>query len=117
MSASTILNELERGPAFVFSSLRGGVPGYALTNVKDGVLDLLRLGVAKDMQGYGLGKLLLRRVLRVPHQVCVLTVRKNNDRAWMLYKSVGFELHGEEGDSMVLVRTATPPTRGRRSCT
>jgi ribosomal protein S18 acetylase RimI-like enzyme len=106
MSESTIINELERGPAFVMVTHGGGVGGYALTHWRNNILDLLRLGVTKEFQGYGLGLSLLNLVLHVPHALCVLTVRQTNHVALSLYRQKGFELHGVAKESLVLVRTS-----------
>lgn len=106
MSECTILNELERGPTFVLAAHGGGIPAYAMTHWRDGVLDLLRLGVTETHQGYGLGCLLLHRVLLVPHKTCVLTVRSDNTRAIALYRREGFKLYGVTEQSLVLLRTS-----------
>jgi [ribosomal protein S18]-alanine N-acetyltransferase len=106
MSAETIANELGQGPAFVFEDTQSKCVGYALTAAREGVLDLLRLGVHPSMQGEGVGRKLLERVLLVHHRLCVLTVRKDNYRAQRLYARYGFRRWGEYPLSWVLIRTS-----------
>jgi len=117
MSESTVLNELERGPVFVAATPKGELLGYAITHWRNRVLDLLRLGVSSTYRRRGLGAALLARVLRVPHSLCVLTVRRDNIAAITLYKRNGFRLHGTTPESLVLVRTSPPPTHGHMPCT
>ena len=114
LSDFTIQNEMERGPAFVCAARAGIISAYALTSYREGILDLLRLGVARGAQGHGLGQALLERVLLVPHRECILTVRKHNSRAVRLYTKLGFLLFGEAEDAWVLTRTSTQPTAARR---
>jgi GNAT superfamily N-acetyltransferase len=116
LSESTIANELERGPQFV--AYMEGVPvGYAVTHYRQGIVDLLRLGVRNDAQGSGVGRALLRRVLHIPCYMTVLTVHKENKRAMTLYVAEGFVLYGHTQDSYVLTRNAWPPTPHRSHCT
>lgn len=113
MGESSVLNGLARGPAFVAITEEGTVVGYALTEYYDGLLDLLRLGVTRIAQGLGLGRALLQEVTDVHHRECMLTVRKDNLAALHLYKSSGFSLHGDLGEALVLIRSASRSTPDR----
>jgi len=103
MSEATIINELDRGPAFVAEDY-DRILGYAVTNWRSNILDLLRIGVTLAHSGRGIGKALMQKVLSVPHSLCVLTVAKQNSRARALYEKFGFAPYGTAGSSLIMVR-------------
>lgn len=112
MSASTIVNELDRGPAFVAEE-DDRILGYAITNWRSNILDLLRIGVTIAHHGRGIGRELLCRVLAVPHNLCVLTVSKTNTRARGLYAAFGFSSYGTTGSNLIMVRKRQRSIPGR----
>lgn len=116
MSAGTIQRELRYGPCFVVQEIGNGIVAFALTHHREGILDLLRLGVRKDWQGKGLGEMLLRRVLIVPCIGCVLMVTKSNAGAIALYRKLNFELWGSTENSYVLFRTSRQPILVCKPC-
>jgi len=115
LSESTILGELERGPCFI-ALTANGVDGYLQTSLKEGVLDVLRVGVTRNAQGNGIGEALMLRVLDVPHTLCILTVVKDNIPALALYKKLGFELYGDLGRAWVLTKTSWLSIHDRSQC-
>jgi ribosomal-protein-alanine N-acetyltransferase len=94
MSETVLRRELEVGKGFVWvGNMTPLVLGYALVREDGDLLDLTRLGVDPAEQGTGIGTLLLRRVLSEGRPVMLL-VRKDNQRAFRLYRSHGFEIVG-----------------------
>jgi ribosomal protein S18 acetylase RimI-like enzyme len=116
LSESTVLNELERGPALVAIN-KQVVVGYLLTNFREDILDVLRLGVTDKEQGKGIGEGLMHRILGIPHRLCLLTVVKSNRPALALYKKLGFELYGELDKAWVLTKNSLRSTHAHSRCT
>ncbi len=91
---SLSLAQLERELTFSEAYVLGDpIHAYVLVGWDGDILDVLRLGVAPEVQGRGVGKELLRFVLALNPTV-VLTVKKDNHRALRLYRKHGFEVVG-----------------------
>lgn len=99
---STFRKELEVSSILVAVE-EGQIVGYAIVR-RGSMKDLLRLGVAKEHQGKGIGKALLQRVLEMPGKTTLLFVRRNNEPAISLYKSAGFHVVGQHEQSWVMLR-------------
>lgn len=91
-----------------------GAPGSQLLGFAEFVLvadecQLLNIAIAPEVQGAGLGRHLLRKVLGEAKEAgcrhCFLEVRQSNDAAIGLYVDSGFELTG--------MRKAYYPPRGK----
>jgi tRNA (guanine37-N1)-methyltransferase len=72
----------------------------------DGEFEVGRLMVAPDLQGLGLGRLLLEHILRsgpagVPFVLSTGALSVDNQR---MYRSAGFEISGPQGDDPGVVR-------------
>jgi ribosomal-protein-alanine N-acetyltransferase len=71
-----------------------GLHGYGIMSTAAGECHLLNLCVQPDYQGQGVGRRMLRHLLRVAcahHAVrAFLEVRPSNAKAWRLYHSEGF---------------------------
>lgn len=80
---------------------KDAVVAYAIVR-QAGLNDLLRLGVRPDKQGQGLGRKLLCHVLRVFGRPMMLTVRKNNEPAFQLYKKAGFKIVAGTDDAWIM---------------
>lgn len=91
----------ERSPAATRNA-RKRLPNYPLP-----ALRLARLAVAESAQGQGIGKLLLRTIFRIAHEMadrtgCIAVVVDAKREAVALYERYGFEafemISGELGD-------------------
>ena len=80
--------------------------GLMLVREKDGLADLLRLGVDPFHQQKGLGSRLLDICLAEYRDV-VLHVRKNNEVGIALYRSRGFKVVGATSKSWVMRLTSS----------
>ena len=95
------------------------IVAYGVISTAIGECHVLNLCVKPNLQGRGLGRLMLRRLLRIAAQLsadtAVLEVRPSNTRAIQLYLSEGFNevgrrkayypaLSGRE-DALVLAKT------------
>ncbi len=78
----------------VVADFAGELAGHAVLSTGAGEAHLLNLCVAPEWQGRGLGRRLLRRMLRVAREqdadTVYLEVRASNRVARMLYESEGF---------------------------
>jgi len=102
--------------------LGGPFAVYAFFQLLPGECELLRLGVAPEMRGGGLGRALLDAALaelgRGGRPVCHLEVRAGNEAARRLYESSGFRAVGRrrayyaDGEDAVTYRRETAPARG-----
>lgn len=100
-----LLQELALGWGWVVESKIGtGLRGYILVRPDQGVNDITRLGIAKEHQGQGLAKLLLRCVIGLFNQDIILTVRKDNAPAIQLYTRFGFQITGHVHEASWLMR-------------
>lgn len=76
----------------------GQLRGYAVMSYAAGEAHLLNIAVAPDWQGLGIGRSLLRHVLRHAERIgageMFLEVRPSNASALALYQDMGFELIG-----------------------
>lgn len=74
---------------------------YAIIQIRDGLVDLMRIGVHPDMQNKGFGTDLLKEVLKLELPT-MLFVRKNNESAIRLYKRNGFRVTGRTEASWLM---------------
>jgi len=76
--------------------------GYAVMSVAVGEAHVLNICIAPERQGQGLGRRLLRRLLRLADELqadtAYLEVRESNRAAQALYESLGFEQVGQRRD-------------------
>lgn len=66
---------------------------YVLVRYDSEIVDILRVGVHPDFRRRGIGQLLVEEVLTDERPV-MLTVLRNNEPAFSLYKKLGFEVVG-----------------------
>lgn len=80
----------------------GELAGYAVMSVAVGEAHILNICIDPAHQGQGLGRRLLRRMLRMAAQLqadtAYLEVRESNDIARCLYESLGFTQVGQRRD-------------------
>lgn len=73
----------------------GLIDGYAGLSAAEDVADVCTIGVRPDRQGHGIGRLLLRELIRAAGgRRMMLEVRTDNDPAIALYVSEGFRRIG-----------------------
>ena len=76
--------------------------GHAVMSVAVGEAHILNLCIAPERQGQGLGRRLLRRMLRMANELqadsVYLEVRESNRVAQALYESLGFVQVGQRRD-------------------
>jgi ribosomal-protein-alanine N-acetyltransferase len=88
----------------------GGLVGHSVMSVAVGEAHVLNVCIEPGMQGLGLGRKLLERMLTVAHErhadTAYLEVRVSNERAIALYESMGFREVGHRRDYY-------PHSRGR----
>lgn len=104
LSQQSLTLEIGTGPSWVIEE-EEVIVGYAVSRAQEGLLDILRLGVAKGCQGRGLGTRLLERAL-LGHPVSMLTVRKGS-RAVAFYHQHRFRIVGDLGPAWVMKRDIT----------
>jgi len=98
----TLLIELERGSGTVVMA-KGELVGYALIRWDWELVDIIRIGVKPSHRGKGIATRMLAEILGNSHLDCLLCVDKANILALRLYKSHGFEIVAETGNSWVMV--------------
>ena len=75
------------------------VIGYAVFNVLGGEAELLTVSISPDVQGQGLGRLLLESTLKqLDCETIFLEVRLSNVNARGLYEALGFNEVGQRAD-------------------
>jgi ribosomal-protein-alanine N-acetyltransferase len=93
----TALNEDSLG--IYVLELEQEIQGYVLYRLEGEDSEIDEIVIKKEMEGKGLGKMLLEEVLAklsLEHPgTCFLEVRKRNQRAIALYERVGFEFYRE----------------------
>jgi ribosomal-protein-alanine N-acetyltransferase len=76
--------------------------GYSVMSVAVGEAHILNLCISPQRQGQGLGRRLLRRMLRMANELqadtAFLEVRESNSIAQTLYESLGFVQVGQRRD-------------------
>lgn len=93
----SMLSELENPNTYYLGLFDEGLFGYAgLSTVPASFSsDVQTIGISKDRQGQGLGRLLMQRLLdkskALGSETVFLEVRSDNESAISLYKSLGFE--------------------------
>lgn len=92
-----------------FGWVEGDLDGFVLCHRDEGLIDVMRLGVRERMQGQGIGRGLLERVLAEGAGTS-LAVRKANTRARRLYEGCGFQIVGTLETSWLMFRDACQPS-------
>jgi len=88
----------------------GRLVGSVRGRLTDGEYEVGRLMVAPDLQGLGLGRLLLEHILRAgpagaPFVLFTGALSVDNQR---MYRAAGFEISGPQGDDPGVVRMRRP---------
>lgn len=86
----TLQYELKSSRGWVVEK-EGKLIGYVLVRIENGLVDILRLGVAPGHHRQGIASRLLTRALGLAPRA-VLTVKKDNTAALSLYFSFGFRI-------------------------
>lgn len=100
-NSKTLENEIREGVGAVIYE-DGQLVGYYFGREKDGLTDILRIGVRREYQGLGYGTELLRLALEKGSRY-MLTVQKDNSRAIRLYRKHGFEITAQTDHSWVMI--------------
>lgn len=94
----------ERAGAAWYRLMRPEEPGHGF--VAAGVPEVA-IGIVAGHRGRGLGRRLIEALLeraRIDRfSALSLSVRADNERARRLYRSVGFQVHRDQGKSLVMV--------------
>lgn len=90
MTERMLQHELHRGMGWVIEE-EGELLGYILMRSDDGLMDITRLGVAEHARRRGFARVLLEKAL-AEGGVFILTVKKDNTPALVLYRQFGFEI-------------------------
>ena len=96
-SAQSFREELRAGYHYVAARIDDTLVGYAGVGVTGDEAEVHTLGVDPAHQGRGIGRALLRELLRVvdaAHAAVFLEVRTDNEAAHALYASEGFTVVG-----------------------
>jgi ribosomal-protein-alanine N-acetyltransferase len=125
-TADHFRHDLVHGDVLVLRSAAGDLLAYAVCRVVWDELQVLNLAVSPDHRRRGLGRRLLRLVLRLGVQrgaeVALLEVRQGNTSARCLYEAEGFRLAGQRRgyyrdppeDALLLERRALTAAAGRQ---
>jgi len=104
----------------------GEVVGYGILSVAAGEAHVLNVSVASDVQGQGLGRRMMRRLIDMARwhraERVFLEVRPTNTRAIALYEKLGFaeigrrpgyypDTHGREDAVVMALELLPPPVR------
>jgi ribosomal protein S18 acetylase RimI-like enzyme len=87
MNTRMIEYELVKGQGWIY----GDMLGYILVRFDAGLMDITRLGVDSDHRRQGIGRKLLELALAESANA-MLTVKKDNVAAILLYRQYGFEV-------------------------
>lgn len=87
MNTRMLEYELVKGKGWIY----GDMEGYILLRFDAGLMDITRLGVRKDRHRQGIGRKLLEKALEESANA-MLTVRKDNVAALILYRQYDFEV-------------------------
>lgn len=105
MMERMLQHELHRGWGWVWAGTAGEIVGYILVRPDETMptlVDITRLGVVSAFRRQRVGAALLERALEDARDV-ILTVRKSNTPALVLYRKYGFEVVSQTaGDSWVM---------------
>ena len=95
-NATTIAEEIRTGAQCItiFTTDSELMLGYIIFREAQGITDILRIGVTHSHQGRGLGNALMHIPLSQSER-CMLTVKKSNEGAIRLYRTLGFEIVGD----------------------
>ncbi len=97
-TAEHFRHDLERGDVLVLRSAGGELLAYTVCRVVWDEMQVLNLAVSPEHRRRGLGRRLLRLVLKLGvqrgAQVALLEVRRGNTSALCLYEAEGFRLAG-----------------------
>lgn len=102
---NSVKREIKLGWSLVATDSKGRVVGYLLARLNGDIADIIRVGVTKKHQRKGHGRaMVLEAIERIAGRV-MLTVRRDNEPAKALYKSLGFQPTSMiEEEALILVR-------------
>ena len=85
--------------------------GFIIVSEKPESLHVHRIVIAEEMQGYGIGKMLISKTVqdakRANKNTVTLKAEADNTKSLGFYKNLGFEITGEQG-ILVLMKLNVP---------